>query len=116
MQTYATFDELASHFGLWKQATAQTYIPAWEERYFKRIERMFNAVRKIMIPIWDDEWESFIIERPTPSGFSLRRLLWSEGEQWVFGDEDGREYATSTSLTEIIEKIKKWSNAKFIKK
>lgn len=116
MQQFATFDELAVHFGLWRQAEPQTYIPAWEERYFKRIERMFNAVRKFMIPIWDDEWESFIIERPTPSGFSLRRLLWSEGEQWVFGDEDGREYASSTSLTEIIGKIKKWSNAKFIKK
>lgn len=116
MQQYATFAELATHFGLYQYTGPVSAIPAWEERYIKRIERMFNAVHKIMIPIWDDEWESFIIERPTPSGFSLRRLLWSEGDTWVFGDEDGREYATSTSLTEIMSKIKKWSNAKFIKK
>lgn len=116
MQQYTTFEELAIHFGLWRQAGHRDYLPAWEERYIKRIERMFYAVHKFMIPIWDDEWESFIIERPTPSGFSLRRLLWSEGDTWVFGDEDGREYATSTSLTEIMSKIKKWSNAKFIKK
>ena len=105
MQQYATFAELATHFGLCQYTRPVSAIPAWEERYIKRIERM-----------WDDEWESFIIERPTPSGFSLRRLLWSEGDTWVFGDEDGREYATSTSLTEIMSKIKKWSNAKFIKK
>ena len=116
MQTIATsFTDLARYFGI-NQPKPATAIPEWEERYIKRIEQMFYAVKQISQPVWDWGWESFIIERPTPSGYALRRLLWSQGEQWVFGNEHGKEYATSTNLDEIIEKIKKWSNAKFIKK
>lgn len=116
MQTIAnSFADLAPFFGL-NQSKSSTAIPEWEERYIKRIEQMFNAVKEITRPVWDWGWESFIFERPTPRGYNLRRLLWSEGEQWVFGDEDGHEYAISSDLSVIVERIKKWSNAKFIKK
>lgn len=113
--TVSSFEELAQVFGLIRPD--RTAIPAWEERYIKRIEQMFNAVKKAMLPVrWDDELESFIIERPAPSGYNFKRLLWSEGNEWVFGDEDGNVYASGTSLTPIMERITRWTSAKFSKK
>lgn len=118
MQTIATsFTELGVRFGVNQPNPIIPPVPEWEERYIRRIGKMLAAVKNAMLPIhWDYDLESFIIERPALSGYNYRRLLWSEGEQYVFGDEDGNEYATSTSLTEVMERIKKWSNAKLIKK
>ncbi len=118
MQTIATtFTELGLHFGVNQPNPTIPPIPEWEERYINRIGQMLEAVKKAMLPVcWDWELESFIIERPSTSGYNYRRLLWSEGNEYVFGDEDGNEYATSTSLKEIMNRITKWANAKFTKK
>ncbi len=115
MRTYHTFEDLAvQYFGYCQ--SAPSIIPNWEIRYIKRVEKMYNAVKKLMTPIWDDDWESFVFERPTPSGYNQRRLLWSDGDNWVFGNEEGGEYATSCNLENVMQIITKWYNSKFIKK
>ena len=82
-----------------------------------RIKQMLDAVRHAKLPVrWDNRRETFVFEREAPTGYVLRRRLWSDGDNWVFSDDERKVIFTTTDLTVMMERVTRWATAKFLKK
>lgn len=118
MKTIATtFAELATVMGAMPVVNQDSCIPLWEEKYIARIKQMLDAVCHAKLPVrWDNRRETFVFERQAPTGYVLRRRLWSDGDNWVFSDDERKVIFTTTDLTVMMERVTRWVTAKFLKK
>lgn len=110
MEKVNSLEELGNALGIQKPATVNI-IPTWVEDYIRRIGLMEEALKEAGLPTnWIDGVEVFEIEKPSEHDVPFKRQLWTEYEEFIFGDDD-HEYLRATSLPAVINRIVKWVNS-----